>query len=306
MPVRRFALAFAVGLVLVTASAGARAQEMEPRAYSNSPVGFNFLVVGYVYSEGGLSLDPALPVDDARLAIHSGFIAYARALDVLGTSGRIDVLAPYSNLSGTALVEGQPVTREVSGFGEPRFRLSLNLYGAPALSAREFAGYHKDLVIGASVQVAVPGGQYDPSKAINLGSNRWTIKPDLGFSKALGAFTLDVTTSAIFYSDNDDFFGGNTLAQAPIYAAQANVSYDFGDGVWAAVGSSYYRGGRTTLNGHESSVELGNARAGATLALPFTRQHSLKLNYSRGVYTRSGTDFTILGIAWQYRWGSGP
>jgi hypothetical protein len=299
----RLALALSVGLALVTASASARAQEMEPRAYSNSPVGFNFLIASYVYSQGGLSLDPSLPVQDAKLRIHSGIFVYAHALDLWGNSGKFDVVVPYSELSGTATVEGQPAERHVSGFGDPRFRLSINLYGAPALSAKEFGSYQRDLVIGASVQVSAPSGQYDSTRAINLGTNRWWIKPDFGLSKAFGALTLDVTASATFYSDNDNFFGGQTLAESPIYAAQANLSYDVGHGVWAALTTTYFRGGRTTFNGKPSDIELSNARAGALLVLPVTQQHSIKINVSDGVYTRFGTDFLTLGIAWQYRWG---
>jgi hypothetical protein len=297
-------LALVVG-VLVMAPAGAHAQELEPRAYSNAPVGFNFVVVGYSYSQGGLSLDPSLPVDDAKLEIHSALFAYARVFGVCGKSGKLDVVVPYSKLSGRGTVAGEPAERAVRGFSEPRFRLSLNLYGAPALSMKEFGAYRKNLVIGASVQVTAPSGQYDASRAINLGNNRWSIKPDIGFSKAFGPLTLDVTTSATFYTDNDNYFGGKTLEQAPIYAAQAHVSYDFGDAVWASVGTTYYRGGRLTLDGEPSDVELENLRAGAILALPVDRHHSIKLNLSRSLRTGIGTAFSIIGIGWQYRWGAG-
>jgi hypothetical protein len=202
-------------------------------------------------------------------------------------------------------VAGQPAERHVSGFGEPRFRLSVNLYGAPALSIREFASYERDLVIGASVQVSAPSGQYDPSRAINLGSHRWSIKPDIGFSKTFGALTLDFTTSATFYSVNDDYFGGKTLEQEPIYSAQTHLSYEFGGGIWAALGATYYRGGLATVNGAAGNVELGNSRVGAVLALPVDRYNSIKFNLSSGVHSRMGTDFTIFAMAWQYRWGAG-
>jgi len=303
--VHGLALALSAGLALVSVSATAHAQEMEPRAYSNSPVGFNFFIAGYSYSQGGLSLDPSLPVLDATLRIHSGVFAYAHALDLWGKSGKLDIILPYSRLSGTATLEGQTAERRVSGFGDSRFRLSVNLYGAPALSARDFGTYRRDLVIGASLQVSAPSGQYDSSRGINLGTNRWWIRPDVGFSKAFGVLTLDVTASATFYTDNDNFLGGQTLEQAPIYAAQANLSIDLGHGIWGALSATYFRGGATTLNGTPSDVELGNARAGALLAVPVTPQHSIKLNVNHGLYTRFGTDFLTLGIAWQVRWGPG-
>lgn len=290
---------------LVVATAGGHAQDLEPRAYSNAPVGLNFLIAGYTYSEGGLSTDPALPVQDAKLQIHSIFLAYARSLDVWGKSGKFDVILPYSQLSGTALVAGAPQDRDVGGFGDPRFRFSANLYGAPALSLKEFAGYRQDTIIGTSFQVTAPGGQYDPSRAVNIATNRWSFKPDIGISKALGSVTLEVSTGVTFYTENDDYFGGKTLEQDPLYSAQAHLTYDFGGGVWGALDGTYYRGGRTTVDGVGGNEALGNSRGGATLALPVNRQNSIKLYASSGVSTRTGTNFTLGGIAWQYRWGTG-
>jgi len=125
----------------VLAVAPARAAEIEPRAYLNTPVGMNFVIAGYVYSEGGLSTDPASPLQDAQLKINTGLFAYARALNLWGKSGKIDIVLPYSDLSGTALVNGQPAERNVSGLSDPRIRLSVNFIGAPALSKQEFASY---------------------------------------------------------------------------------------------------------------------------------------------------------------------
>jgi hypothetical protein len=290
---------------LALTCAPARAQDLEPRAYSNAPVGLNFAIAAYAFSKGGLSTEPSVPVQDARLEIHSVVLAYARALDLWGKSGKFDIIVPYSDLAGTALVAGVPRVREVSGFGDPRLRLSINLYGAPALSLKDFAGYRHDLVIGASVQVSAPGSQYDSSKLVNLATNRWSLKPDIGFSKAFGALKADATAGVTFFSTNDDFFGGRTREQAPIYSLQAHLSYDFGGGIWAGIGATFYSGGRTTVNGVRNDDALNNSRAGAMLALPVDRHHSLKFSYSRGVTTRIGTSFDTFAVAWQYRWGGG-
>jgi len=201
----------------------AHAQELEPRAYSNLPMGLNFLATGYAHSQGGLSTDPSLPLTDAHLKIDTGVVAYVRGIDLWGNSGKVDVIAPYSHLSGTALVAGQPRERVVSGAGDPRFRLSVNFYGAPALTLPEYPAYKQDLVIGASVQVTAPWGQYDASKAVNLGTNRWSIKPDIGFSKAFAPFTIDLTTGVTLFSRNDDYFGGQALDQAPLGTGQPQL-----------------------------------------------------------------------------------
>ena len=291
--------------VLLFMATQAHAGEIEPRAYVNTPVGVNFLLAGYVYSDGGLSTAGSSPVKDAQLEMHTGVLAYARSLDVWGKSGKFDVVLPYSQLSGTAMVEGQPRERNVSGLNDPRFRFSVNFYGAPALSLQEFANYQQDLIIGASVQVSAPLGQYDKDKLVNLGNNRWFVKPDIGISKAWGGLSLELSTGVYFFSKNDEFFGGKTLEQDPIYSSQAHVTYSFGRGIWAALSFNYDYGGRTTINGVQSDDLQQNSRVGLTLALPVNRNNSIKLYANTGIYTSAGTDFDMVGIVWQYRWGAG-
>jgi len=294
----------AVGALLFVA-AQTDAGEIEPRAYVNTPVGINFLLAGYAYTDGGLSTAGSSPIKDAQLKMNTGALAYARTLDVWGNSGKFDVILPYSQLSGNAMVDGQPRERDVSGFHDPLFRFSVNFYGAPALSLQEFADYRQDVIIGASVQVSAPLGQYDKDKLVNLGNNRWFVKPDIGISKAWGAFTVELSTGVFFFSNNDDYFGGNTLEQDPVSSTQVHATYNFGSGVWAAVSGTYDYGGRTTIDGVRSDVFMDNSRVGATLALPVNRNNSIKLYASGSVHTSSGTDYNLLGIVWQYRWGRG-
>src|SRR6187401_1977900 len=221
----------------------AKAQEAEPRSYSNAPVGLNFLIAGYLYTQGKIAFDPRLSVADAEFQSHTGALAYVRSLDVFGKSAKFDVILPYSSFSAHALVDGQPRAREMSGFGDPRFRFSINLFGAPALSVKEFASYKQDLIIGASLQVSAPLGQYDNSKLLNLGSNRWSFRPELGISKASGPWTVEVAPSVTFFTDNTDFFNGSRFAQAPIYLVRGHIIYNFESGVWVSLDGSYFTGG---------------------------------------------------------------
>jgi hypothetical protein len=292
-------------IALMATGSGVSAQDLEPRAYVNTPVGLNFLLAGYGYLAGGVAIDPSLPLQNADLQVHSALLAYAHALNVWGKSGKVDVVVPYAWLSGTAELAGQPREREVSGLVDPRLRFSINLYGAPALSLREFASYKQDLIIGTSLQVTVPLGQYDADKLVNIGTNRWSFKPELGISKALGPLTLEITTGVTFYTDNHDFFGGKTRAQAPIYSVQGHLSYNLGAGIWVAVDGTYYTGGRTTVEGVVGDDLQKNTRLGVTVALPVNRHTSVKLYGSTGVSTRTGSDFDAVGILLQYRWGGG-
>jgi len=223
------------------------AGEIEPRAYVNTPVGVNFLLAGYAYTKGDLATPGASPLKDAELTTHSGILAYARALDVFGAAGKFDVIIPYTELSGNGMVAGERRERNVSGFNDPRFRFSVNFYGAPALSLEEFANYRQELLIGASVQVSAPLGQYDPDKLINLGTNRWFVRPDMGISRQWGDVTLELASGAMFFTDNDDFFGGKRLEQEPLSISQFHLTYNAGKGVWMALSGNYDYGGRRAV-----------------------------------------------------------
>lgn len=295
-------LAFCALLGLI---AVADAQDIEPRAYSNAPIGVNFLVAGYAYTQGALSFDPALSLTDADLRTNNAVIGYARVLNLGGKSGIFDVTLPYTFLSGEAIYEGEPVERQVDGMSNPAFRLSWNFYGAPAMGLREFSTWQQDLVIGASLRVSAPWSQYDSSRLVNIGTNRWSFKPELGISKTLGQWTVEGQLAATIYTDNDDFFGGNRREQDPIYSAQAHTIYGFKSGKWASFDLTWFGGGRTTFNGVDKQDLQQNWRLGATFAVPVNRKNSVKFYASSGVSDRTGNSYDLIGIVWQYRWGGG-
>lgn len=291
--------------LLAAGASSAWAQNLEPRAYSNAPVGTSFVVVGYSESRGGVPSDTALPVTRPALRVRSGALGFATVFDLWGRAAKFDVAVPYGSLSGSANYRGADVQREVNGPGDPVLRLSWNFIGAPALSAREFQSYQQDLIVGASLQVSVPAGQYDSGKLVNLGTNRWFFKPEIGASKALGRWTLEAMGAVTFFTTNDDFFGGNRRAQDPLYSLQAHVIRDVGAGRWISIDGTYFGGGRTTLNGTLNSDLQQNWRLGVTLGLPLAAQHSVKLFASSGVSARTGNSFDTFGVTWQYRWNRG-
>ncbi|MGR9036066.1 MAG: transporter, partial [Gammaproteobacteria bacterium] len=277
----------------------------EPRAYSNIPVDFNFFITSYAYTSGSVTFAPSIPIKNGELEIHSAILAYAHSLDVWGRSGKVDVVLPAASLSGQAELMGEAHSRDIAGFADPMLRFYVNLYGAPALSFKDFASYRQDLIVGASLAVTAPGGQYDPDKLVNLGTNRWSFKPEIGISKAWGDFIAELAAGAYLFTDNDEPFQGDTLQQDPLYTAQGHLIYSFGYGIWGAFDVNYYTGGNIVTDGVAGDSRLENWRVGGTLALPVSRHHSLKLYGSTGIYSRTGSDFDIVGIAWQYRWGEG-
>ena len=300
---RRLAAATSTSFMMFCVSLAA--QDLEPRAYSNSPIGLHFVDVGYAYSTGKFLTDPSLPVENVSIASHIGVFGGATVLNLLGQSAKLELVIPYVSLGAKGEVFGMPHARYIDGLGDPLFRFSMNFIGAPALTAAEFSNYRQNFILGASIRIGVPLGQYDDTRLVNVGSNRWSLKPELGFSKAFGRWTVELAPAVTFYTDNGDFFGGRTREQAPLYSAQAHVSYTFASSFWLGLDAAYFNGGRTTVNDVENDDRLEGTRFGVTLALPVNRYHSIKLYAATGYNAHRQHDFEALGIAWQTRWGGG-
>jgi hypothetical protein len=302
-----FCLIVSFVIASIACPSTAHAQALEPRLYSSIPTQMNFLVLGYGYSQGDVLIDPTLPIKDLNARIHLPILAYVRSLNVWGRSGKFDIVLPMAWLSGSGRIEGETEARKrsITGFGDPMVRFTLNLFGAPALSLRDFMSYRQKTIVGLSFQITAPFGQYDPSRLGNIGTNRWIFKPEIGISHATGRWNLEASTAMNFYSANDNFLGGNTQKQDPILSIQGHAIYNFQSGAWTALDLTYYNGGRTAVNGTERNDLQTNWRVGVTLSLPVNRRHSIKFYGSTGLYTRTGTKFNLFGAAWQYRWGGG-
>ena len=295
---------YAILLMVLCSVVNVGAQALEPRFYSNAPKGMNFALGGYIYSYGGLSFDPALDIDNAELHVNTPVVAYARSLGFFGRSAKFDIAVPYSYISGTATQNGNPVSRKVDGFNDPQFRASVNFIGAPALTLKEFLDYQQNFVMGASFKLTAPLGQYDSTKLVNVGLNRWSFTPELGMSKTFGPLILELAGAVTLYTANNDLLG-QTMEQDPLYSVQGHLVYTFPKQIWIALDSTYYTGGQSTVDGIEKDNMLENTRLGLTLALPVNKKNSVKLYTSSGISTRTGSDFNIYGAAWQYRWGGG-
>jgi hypothetical protein len=292
-------------IILLSELTAALAQELEPRSYSNIPVGLNFVLAGYSYSAGGVLFDPTVPLENANIKINGSVFAYARSIKVGNMSGKIDMILPYAWLSGTADFKGQPASREIYGFADARIRMSVNFVGSPALPLSGFKDYKQNLIVGASFQIYMPTGQYDPNRVVNIGTNRFTFKPQLGISKTYRHYIFELAGGAAIYTINHDYYLDKTQSQKPIYSLQGHIDYSFRGGMWVALDGTYYWGGRTTIDNIQGNNLQQNSRLGITYSLPLGIHYSLKLNFSSGVSTRTGSDFDMITLLWQYRWGGG-
>ena len=278
------------------------AQQLEPRAYAPNPVGVNILGLPYSYQTGAVVTDPSLPVKDVDAKINVATAFYDRTFSLFGRSASALLVIPYAWGKVTGQVGERTASLTRSGQGDMQVRLSTNLLGGPALTPEEFIHAVRGVTLGASLVVSMPTGQYDGTKLINIGSNRWAFKPELGLAYPVGKWTFELYTGVWLYTANDNFYGGNRRTQDPLIALQSHVIYTFLPGLWLALDGTWYSGGQTTVDGVLDLDRQSNTRYGATLAAPVGHGHSFKLAWAKGATTRIGQDFTTIGVTYQYRW----
>ena len=293
-------------VVAFAATAPAWAQQLEPRAYSPSPVGANFFGVGFANSRGDVVFDPSLPFSNVKANVNAVAPFYARTFGMFGRAASVGVVVPYA--WGTVEGDVGETFRQArrSGFADAVVRLACNIVGTPALSPREFAARKPGATLGASLTVSAPTGEYDPSKLVNLGTNRWAFKAEFGYSQPLGNWWLDAYAGAWFFTTNHDFFGGQTREQDPLAVVQLHAGYAFRPRLWLALNGTWYRGGETTVDGVANADRQENSRVGITLAVPVTKAHSLKFGYAKGTSTRVGSKLDTISMAWQFLWFDRP
>jgi hypothetical protein len=228
-----------------------------------------------------------------------------RIVDVFGQSGRISLLLPYAQLTGSGSVGSQNINASAEGLSDPVIKVSANLYGAPALSLDEFKGYQQDLIIGTSLAASIPWGKYNSDQMLNVGANRSLIQPGIGASQAIGPWRLELAGMATIYTSNNNFLGGKTLSQNPMYSTESHVIYYFENTAWISADATYYIGGQSYVNGSPINGSQENWRFGSTLSYPINKQNSIRLTGSKGVYSKTNNSYDALGVSWQYRWGGG-
>lgn len=277
-------------------------QEMEPRAYSPAPNGTQFVLLSYGYQSGDVLLDSSLPLKDVSVNFNAASVGYGRTFNLMGRQANVVVLLPYiwGTARGTVFEDQVNVRR--SGGGDVRMRFSTLLMGGESRSAKEFAQRKPSTIIGASVSIIVPTGQYDPARLVNPGSNRWAFKPEMGVSKPKGRWTFEANGGAWLFTNNESFLGSSRREQKPMASFQGGVIYTLRPRMWLSGNATFYTGGNTVLNGTANEDPKRNARIGATFSLPLNQRQSLKVVWAKGVTTRIGGNLNTIAVAWQYAW----
>ena len=300
--VRNYQSSLAIAVVAIFLLGNANAQDLDPRRYTNIPIGQNFLALAVSYSEGDVNFAPTVPLTDARIRIYGPALAYLRSFSLAGNSASVDVLMPYGCVAGSAVFNGERASREVCGLGDTALRVSYNFIGARAAELREFVRQKKNTVVGASLQIGVPTGQYDADKLLNIGSNRWYIKPEIGVSIPWRKWSFEFAAGVRFFTDNDEFVGDVNLEQDPLYNIQTHVIYDFTPRQWVSLDANYFFGGDTSQDGVPSSSKQNNSRLGMTWTISLNSKHLIKFLAHTGVFGRISNDSDTFTVAWSYRW----
>jgi len=290
-------------LICLSLGAAVNAQDIEPRRWTALPVGLNVVGVGYLYTTGDIAFDPVLQIENATVDMQTVVATYAHSFGLFGRSARVDVIVPWQHGYWEGLLEGQPASVTRVGLADPGARLSVNLYGAPALAPAEFRKHAAkqpiNTIVGAAVFVGAPLGEYLEDKLLNLGKNRFVIRPQIGVLHTRGKWSFELTGSTFFFTDNDEFWNGNSLEQDPISALQAHVIRVFKPGLWVSLSAAYGWRGETTVNGVPGENDKADVLAALSVGIPITPKHGIKFVYLRSETQRfTGADLHTFAIAW--------
>ncbi len=296
--VKRFSSAI---LALVLCWAGQTfAQDLEPRRWSQMPTGINFAGIGIGHIEGDIFFDPVLLVEEATFDIEAVGLVYIRSFSVAGKSARVDFSLPYRAGRWEGTVDGEFVHFRRRGLSDPRIRFSMLLYGGPAQTPAEFAkSKRSNTVVGAAVAVTMPFGEYSSERLINLGTNRWSVRPQLGVTHSRGKWTGELTGSVFLYSDNNEFWQDTKLESDPLWALQAHLVYTFKPGLWASLGMAYGIGGEAKVNDIAKNNLSGNWLSALSFGFPIDRRQGIKVSLLTGRTQKpTGVDIDSLVLAY--------
>jgi hypothetical protein len=277
------------------------AQEITPRLFWPAPKGTKVFVSGYSFAQGDVLFDTSIPIEDADSAVNTGILAYAQTIDFFGRTSSFLVELPYSWGKTKGLLEGNPAEREFSGAGDLAFTLNVNLLGAPSMSMEDFLAFRAKPrpIIGASVKIVAPTGEYYEDRLVNVGANRWAVRAKLGGVLLFNPhWLLELSAGAWFFGDNDKYVTGKR-EQDPIYSLESNLIKRIRPGLWASLDVTYYTGGRQTVGGDPLRDKQSNVKVGGTFVFPFRQRHAIKIGYANGVITRYGNAFDQFIVSYQ-------
>lgn len=301
LQIRRFA---GIGLVLLCFPCSLDAQFTDPRAYDSAPVGANQLELGYVYARADASVDTSLVVAGAELNLNQGTIDYSRYFSLMRRVAWVEATLPFARLGGS--VTGSNISGSTIGLGDSSYELSILLKGAPALSAAQFANYKPATIVGLSLTVTAPTGQYDADRILNLGSDRWAFKPEVALAHPFGPgqkWEFDAYGNAYLFTDNRAYHRVEILGQRPLAGIEGHISYSFTPRISASFDTRFSFAGETFVNGVSQSNPQQNLILGSELTVtPGSQNNYLVLEFGKAVVHRNGPAYAGIGVRYVFSW----
>jgi hypothetical protein len=286
------------------------AQDLSPRAYVITPQHSNAIVLTYSFYSGGIQLDGAAPISNATGRYNVSVLSYYHSFGLLGRSANVNASFPYAVGNFQANVAGVQQQIYRSGLLDLAARVSVNLRGGPSMPIQEMRKWKQKTLLGVSLKVVAPTGQYDPTKLVNWSANRWAFKPEFGYSKRRGNLVLDAYAGVWFYTANPQFYSRpvpKRQTQEPIGSFEGHLSYDVKPRLWFSLDGNFWFGGVTSLSGIATpATRQTSSRIGATASFPLTKTQSVKISYNNGAYVRFGGNYQSVSVAWQYSWLGRP
>ena len=291
----------------------AAAQDLSPRAYVITPVNSNAITLTWSFYTGGLDFNGTIPITGATGTYSVPSFSFYHSLNFFGRSANITAALPYGvgTFSGDVFGHNKSIYR--SGLLDLSARFSVNLLGGPAMSPEEFVRWKQKRLLGASLKMIAPTGQYSGEKLVNWGINRWAFKPEIGYSQRWGNIVLDGYGGVWLYTTNPAFYSPpqtKPQTEEPIGSFEGHLSYDASKlsrlkskRAWASLDGNFWWGGVTALSGiRNPATKQTSSRIGGTFSLPITAHQSIKVSYSDGTYIRFGGNYQNVQVAWQYSW----
>ncbi|QVN04262.1 transporter [Pseudomonas rhodesiae] len=274
------------------------------RDWQNLPTDLNMVFGYYNRVDTNTPIDTTLPITGLSLNADLYLFRYARSFGIDGRNSAIQLIQPYADVSASfdnaRFFDG---TKHNGGMGDTQVVLVHNLFGGPALTAEEFASWQPETFLTGALWITAPTGDYDKDRVINIGSNRWVFKPELGFGTPVGPTWLEINTWVSLFGDNDDYQGDRKLEQKPLYAIEGHYSYTFNRALWASLDATYSRGGESRIDGDWQDNKQENALLGASMGFVLSPQFGGLLAYSDTVSERRGSpDVNTWTLRLQYVW----
>jgi len=274
--------------------------------FDNTPVGTSQLELSYAYANANASIDTSLIVSGAKFHLDQGTVNYTRYFGLMRHLIFVEGSVPLAHLSGS--IAETNVRGAISGAGDSTYSIAALLKGGPALSARQFQGYRPTTAMAISLTVNAPTGQYNPNILLNLGSGRWSFKPELAISHPFGPenkWQCDVYAHAYFFSDNTSYRGKEILRQDPLPGLEGHISYSVLDRLWVSTDFLYAFRGTTFVNGVDQNDAQETVFLGTEASLSLNPQHSVALQFSKAIVHQNGPALVGFTVKYNFTWGHG-